>query len=100
MVIERAVPCPAPSRSRPGERLLELFLHAWQDGRFAHRLAWRNRGLAVGSDSGGVRVALVHTRRAAPPPEEALAPVAATVPPTARRLALRFHPAFLEKALA
>lgn len=60
------VPCPPPSRTRPDDQLVELFLHAWQAGRFAHRADWlpqyRRDVQVIATDRAGVRLAVEHTR--------------------------------------
>ena len=37
------VPCPPPTRARPADRLAELFLHAWERGRFTRRRTGRRK---------------------------------------------------------
>ena len=33
--------CPQPIRTREDDKIVEIFLHAYQDGRFAHKLEWQ-----------------------------------------------------------
>jgi integrase len=107
------VACPPPARSRADDQLVELFLHAWQNGRFTHRLDWlpqnRRNVEVIARDAAGVGVAVEHTRIFAfadhQRQEKLLQPVVEAMEGEAgldlpdRRFDLFFHPHFLEKAL-
>lgn len=108
------IPCPPPSRTRYAEQIVELFLHAWQSGRYTHDLDWlpRNRrnAEAIASDARGERLAVAHTRIFALESPgldgNALAPLAKDLEADPRLdlahtcFNLRFHPNFLGKALS
>ncbi len=62
----RSVLCPPPTRTREDERIVEMFLHGYQDGRFAGRVDWQPQHIsnveAIASDEEGTRIAIEHTR--------------------------------------
>ena len=64
-VFRTEIPCPPPTRSRPDDQLVEMFLHVWQDGRFADSVDWLrpSAARAIATDATGRRVA----RRLRPP---------------------------------
>jgi hypothetical protein len=60
------VVCPRPSRRREDDQIVELFLHAYQGGRFAYRPNWlpqsRKNVEVIASDCTGTSLAIEHTR--------------------------------------
>jgi site-specific recombinase XerD len=60
------VSCPPSARSRRDDQLAELFLHAWQGGRFSFAADWlpqhRRNVRVLATDAAGVRLALEHAR--------------------------------------
>jgi hypothetical protein len=64
--ITKHIECPFPTRNRKDDKVVELFLHAWQGGRFAARLRWLPQNTTnvevIASDPEGVRLAIEHTR--------------------------------------
>ena len=107
----QSVLCPPPTRARQQDQAVELFLHAWQHGRFTCRLHWlpqnRCRVGIVAEDDAGRRVALAYA--ALPVPDENLEPLLAPLAGAldrdgrldlpGRGFDLRFRPALLTKAL-
>jgi hypothetical protein len=62
----QSVICPPPTRSREDEQIVEIFLHGYQDGRFADQPDWLPQHVsnveAIASDRDGTRLAIEHTR--------------------------------------
>lgn len=61
------VDCPLPSRSRPDDRVVEVFLHAYKQGRFAKDPRWlpqheKNVEVIATSITDGRTLAIEHTR--------------------------------------
>ena len=60
------VPCPAPSRSREDDRIVELFLHAFRQGLFSANPIWLPQQIenvdVIAADHNGRRLAVEHTR--------------------------------------
>jgi hypothetical protein len=58
--------CPAPTRSRDDDRIVELFLHAFRQGRFSKDPVWLPQHTAnveaIATDQDGRRLAIEHTR--------------------------------------
>jgi hypothetical protein len=58
--------CPRPIRTREDDKIVEIFLHAYQDGRFAHKLEWQPQHETnvevIGAAKDGTRLAVEHTR--------------------------------------
>src|SRR5216683_2916417 len=58
--------CPLPSRSRHDDRIVELFLHAFRQGRFSANQLWLPQHVenveVVATDQNGERLAIEHTR--------------------------------------
>ncbi len=58
--------CPPPSHHRPDDRVVEVFLHAHEQGRFSNNLDWLKQSernvevIAIAED--GTRLAVEHTR--------------------------------------
>jgi site-specific recombinase XerD len=108
------IPCPPPARVRPDDQVVELFLHAWQSGRFTHSLDWlpqnRRHVEVIATDTAGERLAVQHTRIFAfedhKRQEELLQPIAEALERETqlnlpdRRFELFFLPNFLEKAVS
>ncbi len=62
----RSFLCPPPTRPREDEQIVEMFLHGYEDGRFAARVDWLPQHVsnaeAIASDRDGTRLAIEHTR--------------------------------------
>ena len=62
----RRVTCRPPSRERPDDQIVELFLSSWQDGRFAANQKWLPQNMknveVMARDQVGNRLAIEHTR--------------------------------------
>lgn len=62
----QSVLCPPPTRTRKDEQIVEMFLHGYQDGRFAGQVDWLPQHIsnveAIASDEEGTRIAIEHTR--------------------------------------
>lgn len=62
----QTVLCPRPTRRLEGDQIVELFLHVYQDGRFADQPGWLPQHVsnveAIASDEDGTRLAIEHTR--------------------------------------
>jgi hypothetical protein len=60
------VPCPAPTRDRHDDQIVEIFLNIWQEGRFANDPHWlpqdQTNVEVISTDENGVRLAVEHTR--------------------------------------
>lgn len=60
------VPCARSVLSRHDDQIVDLFLRAWQGGRFTHRVQWLPQHRAnvevIAAEAGSVRVAVEHTR--------------------------------------
>jgi site-specific recombinase XerD len=105
--------CPAPTRSRYDEQIVELFLHAWRQGRFSRRPEWlpqsRINVEVIATDETGKRLAVEHTRLFAfedhKLKEEQLRPIAEALEAEpgldlpGRRFDFYFYPASLGKLL-
>lgn len=62
----QSVICPRPTRAREDDQIVEMFLHVYQDGRFAHKVEWlpqqETNVEAIASAENGTRLAIEHTR--------------------------------------
>ncbi len=108
------VACPSPVRTRYDDQIVELFLHAWQQGRFSRHPNWlpqsRTNVEVIATAADGTRLAVEHTRVFAfedhKHQEELLRPIAEAIErdprldPPDRHFDLHFYPNFLDKALA
>jgi hypothetical protein len=58
--------CPAPTRTRKDERIVEIFLHAYKEGQFAHHLDWlpqnKTNVQVIATAKDGTTLAVEHTR--------------------------------------
>jgi site-specific recombinase XerD len=108
------VSCPAPVRSRKDDdQIVELFLHAWEQGRFSRHPDWlpqdRTNVEVIATDGTGTRLAVEHTRLFAfedhQEQEALLRPVAEALEAeprlhlSGRRFDFHFYPPFLGKLL-
>ena len=105
----REVICNPSSRARGDEQIVELFLNAYQGGRFTHHVDWLPQSRAnvevIATDAAGVRLAIEHTRLFAfeghKRQEELFRPIAECLEAEAqlhdlnRRFDLLFRPDFL-----
>ncbi len=59
------VVCPPPTRPREDDRIVETFLNAYEDGRFAYRVDWLPQHVsnveAIASTEDGTKLAIEHT---------------------------------------
>jgi hypothetical protein len=62
----QTVICPRPTRSREDDQIVEVFLHAYQGGRFAHKVEWlpqhETNVEVIASSEDGTRLAIEHTK--------------------------------------
>jgi hypothetical protein len=60
------VPCARSVLSRHDDQIVDLFLRAWQEGRFTHSVQWLPQHRAnvevIAADASSVRIAVEHTR--------------------------------------
>jgi hypothetical protein len=62
----QSVACPAPLRTREDDRIVEIFLHDYKEGQFAHHLDWlpqnKTNVEVIATAKDGTTLALEHTR--------------------------------------
>jgi hypothetical protein len=106
----RNIACRQPSRTRRDDQIVELFLYAWQDGRFAQDPDWLSQESTnvevIARDEVGNRLAVEHTRIFAfadhRRQEELLRPIAQRLEAeggldvAGRHFDITFYPGFLD----
>lgn len=62
----KSVTCPSPTRSREDDQIVEMFLHAYQGGRFAYKVEWLPQNETnvevIASAEDSTRLAIEHTK--------------------------------------
>ncbi|MBS1853000.1 MAG: hypothetical protein JST79_19015 [Acidobacteria bacterium] len=111
--LTRHVSCPAPLRVQNDDKIVELFLNAFQNGEFAKNPHWMpqhdSNVEVIASAEGGMRLAIEHTRifsfDGQPEQEKLLAPIARCLEAVKlpdvrdRWYQLYFHPNFIGRTL-